>query len=82
MGFGGPLGGYISDKLGWRWAFLIQMPLFLVSFCLTGYNLRYVTPVRLNFINSTTMAESMHREKGRAPEKFLNELIMVVAPLC
>ncbi|KAF8507617.1 major facilitator superfamily domain-containing protein [Gautieria morchelliformis] len=44
MGLGGPLGGYISDRYGWRWAFLIQIPLFVVSFMLTGYNLRYVTP--------------------------------------
>jgi len=44
MGFGGPIGGFINDSLGWRWAFLIQMPLFLLSFCLTGHNLQYVTP--------------------------------------
>ncbi|GJJ11782.1 hypothetical protein Clacol_006020 [Clathrus columnatus] len=46
MGLGGPLGGYISDRFGWRWAFLLQIPLFVVSFLLTGYNLRYVTPGR------------------------------------
>lgn len=33
------------SRFGWRWAFLIQIPLFIVSFLLTGYNLRYVTPV-------------------------------------
>ncbi|KAI0956555.1 hypothetical protein AcW1_005206 [Taiwanofungus camphoratus] len=44
MGLGGPLGGFISDRFGWRWAFLIQLPLFLVSFALTSINLRYVTP--------------------------------------
>ncbi|KAF8589744.1 MFS general substrate transporter [Ramaria rubella] len=44
MGLGGPLGGWIADRYGWRWAFLIQIPLFVVSFMLTGYNLRYVTP--------------------------------------
>ena len=32
-------------SLGWRWAFLIQMPLFFVSFVLTSWNLDYVTPV-------------------------------------
>ncbi|KAH9857446.1 vacuolar amino acid permease [Lenzites betulinus] len=46
MGLGGPLGGYIADRLGWRWAFLIQLPVFLVSFVLTSINLRYVTPGR------------------------------------
>ncbi|KIP03380.1 hypothetical protein PHLGIDRAFT_121639 [Phlebiopsis gigantea 11061_1 CR5-6] len=44
MGLGGPVGGYISDRLGWRWAFLLQLPLFLLSLMLTAINLRYVTP--------------------------------------
>ncbi|THH21457.1 hypothetical protein EW146_g100 [Bondarzewia mesenterica] len=44
MGLGGPLGGVISDWLGWRWAFLMQMPLFMLSFVLTSINLDYVTP--------------------------------------
>ncbi|KAF9780435.1 vacuolar amino acid permease [Thelephora terrestris] len=44
LGLGGPLGGLISDRYGWRAAFLVQLPLFLLSFVLTGYNLRYVTP--------------------------------------
>ncbi|TFY60038.1 hypothetical protein EVJ58_g5395 [Rhodofomes roseus] len=43
MGLGGPLGGYISDRLGWRWAFLLQLPLFLISAALTSVNLHYVT---------------------------------------
>lgn len=46
MGLGGPLGGWISDRYGWRWAFLIQVPLFAVSFFLTSVNLNYVTPGR------------------------------------
>ncbi|GJJ11795.1 hypothetical protein Clacol_006033 [Clathrus columnatus] len=44
QGFGGPIGGYISDRFGWRWAFLLQMPLYVISFLLTEYNLNYVTP--------------------------------------
>ncbi|OCH86179.1 MFS general substrate transporter [Obba rivulosa] len=44
MGLGGPLGGFISDRFGWRWAFLIQIPLFAVSFALTSSHLNYVTP--------------------------------------
>ncbi|KAJ8595827.1 MFS general substrate transporter [Rhizopogon salebrosus TDB-379] len=44
MGLGGPIGGLISDRFGWRWAFLIQMPLFVLSLVLTTYNLQYVTP--------------------------------------
>ncbi|EUC59731.1 MFS transporter [Rhizoctonia solani AG-3 Rhs1AP] len=46
MGLGGPLGGWISDRYGWRWAFLIQIPFFAVSFFLTSVNLNYVTPGR------------------------------------
>ncbi|KLO19602.1 MFS general substrate transporter [Schizopora paradoxa] len=44
MGLGGPIGGYISDRFGWRWAFIIQLPLFVLSFMLTSANLNYVTP--------------------------------------
>ncbi|XP_006458763.1 hypothetical protein AGABI2DRAFT_115784 [Agaricus bisporus var. bisporus H97] len=43
LGLGGPFGGLITDWLGWRWAFLIQMPLFVLSYLLTQYNLCYVT---------------------------------------
>ncbi|KAG8683431.1 hypothetical protein FRC08_014287 [Ceratobasidium sp. 394] len=46
MGLGGPLGGWISDRYGWRWAFLIQVPFFALSFMLTSMNLNYVTPGR------------------------------------
>ncbi|KAF8514722.1 vacuolar amino acid permease [Hysterangium stoloniferum] len=45
-GFGGPLGGWISDRFGWRWAFLVQIPFWVASFILTGYNLHYATPGR------------------------------------
>ncbi|KAG2131250.1 major facilitator superfamily domain-containing protein [Suillus bovinus] len=48
QGLGGPIGGLISDWLGWRWAFLIQMPFFVLSLVLTTYNLRYVTPGKSN----------------------------------
>lgn len=44
MGLGGPIGGLITDSLGWRWAFLAQVPLFLASSALIAYNLCYITP--------------------------------------
>ncbi|KAG6375867.1 major facilitator superfamily domain-containing protein [Boletus reticuloceps] len=44
MGLGGPIGGLVSDWFGWRWAFIMQLPLFAFSLLLTTYNLRYVTP--------------------------------------
>ncbi|KAJ3569641.1 hypothetical protein NP233_g4918 [Leucocoprinus birnbaumii] len=43
-GLGGPFGGMIADWLGWRWAFLLQLPFFFLSYVLTSYNLCYVTP--------------------------------------
>ena len=46
LGLGGPIGGYISDRFGWRWAFLFQLPLFFVSFALTSCYLNYTTTVR------------------------------------
>ncbi|KAF7314965.1 Vacuolar amino acid permease [Mycena indigotica] len=42
-GLGGVFGGIIADWLGWRAAFLLQLPLFFVSFLLTSRSLRYVT---------------------------------------
>ncbi|KAJ7500461.1 major facilitator superfamily domain-containing protein [Mycena galericulata] len=44
MGLGGPFGGLITDLFGWRAAFLFQIPLFVLAFILTSYNIRYVTP--------------------------------------
>ncbi|ETI27740.1 hypothetical protein G647_00189 [Cladophialophora carrionii CBS 160.54] len=31
MGLGGPVGGVLSDRLSWRWAFLLQVPFIVVS---------------------------------------------------
>ncbi|KAG6836131.1 hypothetical protein H0H93_011051 [Arthromyces matolae] len=44
MGLGGPVGGLVNDWLGWRWAFLIQTPVFLLSLALTFHYHHYVTP--------------------------------------
>ena len=35
-GLGGPLSGVVSDRLGWRWAFGLQIPLTLVSIVLVS----------------------------------------------
>ncbi|KAK2467624.1 hypothetical protein APHAL10511_000479 [Amanita phalloides] len=29
---GAPLGGFFADGIGWRWAFLLQVPLFVIAF--------------------------------------------------
>ncbi|KNZ77892.1 hypothetical protein J132_03168, partial [Termitomyces sp. J132] len=44
MGLGGPIGGLVTDWFGWRWAFLMQVPLFALCFGLTFFNLHYDTP--------------------------------------
>jgi len=42
-GLGGPLGGFISDRLGWRIAFFGQLPLLVLAFGLVFKNLTYKT---------------------------------------
>ncbi|KAJ6509204.1 vacuolar amino acid permease [Mycena vitilis] len=69
LGLGGFVGGVITDWLGWRAAFLLQAPLYLVSFLLTSYNLRYVTPgkskgamevlKRIDYLGSLTLLISV-----------------------
>ncbi|KAL1754896.1 major facilitator superfamily domain-containing protein [Schizophyllum commune] len=41
MGLGGPIGGIITDRMGWRCAFLGQLPLFALSFSLITWHLSY-----------------------------------------
>lgn len=40
MGLGGVFGGWINDTLGWRWAFLIQVPLVVISTFLVMWKVR------------------------------------------
>ncbi|OQD73908.1 hypothetical protein PENDEC_c013G05835 [Penicillium decumbens] len=37
MGLGGVFGGWINDTLGWRWAFLMQVPLLVISTFLVAW---------------------------------------------
>lgn len=39
-----------KSRFGWRWAFLMQLPLFALSLGLTFFNLHYVMSVSLNRI--------------------------------
>lgn len=41
-----------TPRYGWRWAFLFQIPLFVLSYLLTGHNLHYVTPVSQAFLTN------------------------------
>ncbi|KAF9255598.1 MFS general substrate transporter [Marasmius fiardii PR-910] len=36
---GAPLGGYLADTIGWRWAFLIQLPPLLLAFTVVSFAL-------------------------------------------
>ncbi|KAG8935126.1 hypothetical protein FRC02_008477, partial [Tulasnella sp. 418] len=45
-GLGGPLGGFINDSLGWRSAFLCQIPVLLTSIFLVATKLNIVLPSR------------------------------------
>ena len=43
--FGPALGGFILDALGWRWIFIVMVPVLLLSFVLGVYGIRQVSPV-------------------------------------
>ncbi|KAJ2983936.1 hypothetical protein NUW54_g10580 [Trametes sanguinea] len=37
---GAPLGGFLADSIGWRWAFLIQVPLTVLAILSVGFGLK------------------------------------------
>ncbi|KAI0721866.1 vacuolar amino acid permease [Cerioporus squamosus] len=43
-GLGGPLGGWMNDALGWRSAFLLQMPILVFSFILVALKVSIKLP--------------------------------------
>ncbi|GAA5996745.1 uncharacterized protein JCM10292_003177 [Rhodotorula paludigena] len=71
-GLGGPLGGFISDRLGWRTAFLGstgQLPILFIAAILVFRNLRYRIPGqgkskremirRIDYLGSLTLVLSL-----------------------
>ncbi|GAA5891699.1 hypothetical protein JCM6882_006171 [Rhodosporidiobolus microsporus] len=68
-GLGGPLGGFISDRWGWRTAFLGQLPILLLAALLVFRNLRYRIPgqgkskremvKRIDYFGSLTLVISL-----------------------
>ncbi|KIO33965.1 hypothetical protein M407DRAFT_17228 [Tulasnella calospora MUT 4182] len=64
-GLGGPLGGFINDHIGWRWAFLIQVPFLVASMILISIFVNVHLPtqsqttreklVRIDYLGSTTL---------------------------
>ncbi|KZT32605.1 MFS general substrate transporter [Sistotremastrum suecicum HHB10207 ss-3] len=65
LGLANPIGGLLSDQLGWRWAFLIQIPFFAIAFFLIQLNLNYASPgesssvaammKRIDYIGASTL---------------------------
>ena len=51
------------NRYGWRWAFLLQLPLFGLSLALTSWNLHYVTPVSPRAPRAPTRTD---RSQGRS----------------
>ncbi|KAF8510277.1 major facilitator superfamily domain-containing protein [Gautieria morchelliformis] len=43
-GLGGPVGGWINDTIGWRWAFLFQIPFLLLSMLLVALKVNIQLP--------------------------------------
>ncbi|KAG8955270.1 hypothetical protein FRC03_011230 [Tulasnella sp. 419] len=43
-GIGGPIGGFINDRFGWRWAFLCQIPILVISFILISIKVNVQLP--------------------------------------
>ncbi|KAJ2923046.1 hypothetical protein H1R20_g14050, partial [Candolleomyces eurysporus] len=84
LGLGGPLGGFISDKFGWRWAFLGQLPIFVTSFALTEFNLNYTTEGenkdkkailrRIDYAGTVTLFVAVFSLLIFMSEKFNNDL--------
>ncbi|BGP16916.1 hypothetical protein JCM10213_007361 [Rhodosporidiobolus nylandii] len=68
-GLGGPLGGFISDRYGWRTAFIGQLPILCLAAVLVFRNLRYRIPgqgkskremvKRIDYLGSLTLVISL-----------------------
>ncbi|MCJ1241553.1 hypothetical protein MMC14_009558 [Varicellaria rhodocarpa] len=65
-GFGGVFGGWINDTIGWRWAFLIQVPLVAISGLVVWFTVKI--PVkkteeaawkRIDYLGSITLVASL-----------------------
>lgn len=66
MSLGGFVGGFISDKFGWRWAFLFQVPLIFVTGALSYYMVNIPVKTsdvsrikRIDFLGSTTIVAAL-----------------------
>ncbi|KAG8716677.1 hypothetical protein FRC09_015379 [Ceratobasidium sp. 395] len=68
-GIGGPLGGWINDTFGWRFAFLVQIPILVLSAVLVVVKLNVTLPqpkqtarqklARIDYAGSFTLVTSV-----------------------
>ncbi|KAL5336669.1 major facilitator superfamily domain-containing protein [Aspergillus crustosus] len=65
-GLGGVFGGWINDTLGWRWAFLIQVPCIVISAILVALTLKKIP------------AKDPHKDKLKRVD-FLGAITLVTA---
>lgn len=64
---GGPLGGLLGDTIGWRWAFLIQVPLCFLHFGVVAWKVNIPSGPgsvsekikRIDFLGSLTLVASV-----------------------
>ncbi len=66
---------WFSSRLGWRWAFFLQIPLFALSFVLTMCNLTYVTPVCLSYsVMGCSKLTTFFKGSGRSTKDILKRI--------
>ncbi|KAG0158998.1 hypothetical protein PDIDSM_6518 [Penicillium digitatum] len=68
-GTGAPLGGILSDYIGWRWAFLTQFPLCIIAF------------IAVSFLLELPARESAHWKTKLRRIDFLGAVVLVGAVL-
>ena len=64
---GGPLGGWLGDSIGWRWAFLIQVPICFIHFAVVSWKVNIPSGPgsmsekikRIDFLGSITMVSAV-----------------------
>lgn len=65
-GLGGVFGGWVNDHWGWRWAFLIQVPLLVISTVVVWFTIDIPVKVtdtsrwkRIDFLGAATLVVSL-----------------------
>lgn len=63
-------------RLGWRWAFIVQIPLFALAFLLISCHLTYVTPVSSSgiYIADSDLINHASRALGEVQKMFYRAL--------